>query len=87
MFIFVIVFTDNQLCVPLNQPAILLEALNIVAQYTNNDLYGLSFKNNHIYLEEYLIWIRRLFPDLKVLDLAGNKVIWSILFTFIEKVY
>ncbi|KAE9530486.1 hypothetical protein AGLY_010948 [Aphis glycines] len=65
-------FTDNQLFVPLNQPAVLLAVLNIVAQHT--DLYGLSrLANNHIYLGENLIWIRRLFPDLKVLDLAGNK--------------
>ncbi|KAE9530577.1 hypothetical protein AGLY_011039, partial [Aphis glycines] len=64
-------FTDNQLFVPLNQPAVLLEVLKIVAQYT--DLYGLNLANNHIYLGENLIWIRRLFPDLKVLDLAGNK--------------
>jgi len=85
MFIFVIVFTNNQLFVPLNQPAILLAALNIVAQLT--DLYGLNLANNHIYLGEDLIWIRRLFPDLKVLDLAGNKVMCSIFFTFIEQVY
>lgn len=58
----------------LNVPAIFLSALNIVAQYTKNDLYGLSLRNNHIYDGEVLIWIRRLFPDLKVLDLADNKV-------------
>ncbi|XP_060839178.1 nuclear RNA export factor 1-like [Rhopalosiphum padi] len=66
-------FTDNQLFVPLNRPAVLLAALNIVAQHTKHDLYGLSLENNHIYLGEGLIWIRRLFPELKVLDLAGNK--------------
>ncbi|XP_050053519.1 nuclear RNA export factor 1-like isoform X2 [Aphis gossypii] len=64
-------FTDNQLFVTLNQPAVLLAVLNIVAQHT--DLYSLNLANNHIYLGENLIWIRRLFPDLKVLDLAGNK--------------
>lgn len=51
-----------------------MSALNIVAQHTKNDLYGLSLSDNHIYLGEGLIWIRRLFPDLKVLDLSGNKV-------------
>ncbi|XP_060842102.1 nuclear RNA export factor 1-like isoform X1 [Rhopalosiphum padi] len=66
-------FTDNQLFVPLNRPAVLLAALNIVAQHTKHDLYGLSLENNHIYLGEGLVWIRRLFPELKVLDLAGNK--------------
>uniref|UniRef100_A0A2S2NTW4 Nuclear RNA export factor 1 n=2 Tax=Schizaphis graminum TaxID=13262 RepID=A0A2S2NTW4_SCHGA len=66
-------FTDNQLFVPLNRPAVLLAALNIVAQHTKHDLYGLSLENNHIYLGEGLIWIRRLFPELKVLDLAGNR--------------
>ncbi|XP_025206227.1 nuclear RNA export factor 1-like [Melanaphis sacchari] len=66
-------FTNNQLFVPLNRPAVLLAALNIVAQHTKHDLYGLSLENNHIYLGEGLIWIRRLFPELKVLDLAGNK--------------
>lgn len=60
--------------VPLNRPAVLLAALNIVAQHTKHDLYGLSLENNHIYLGEGLVWIRRLFPELKVLDLAGNKV-------------
>lgn len=74
MFLFVLVFTDNQLFVPLNRPAVLLAALNMVAQHTKHDLYGLSLENNHIYLGEGLIWIRRLFPELKVLDLAGNKV-------------
>lgn len=67
-------FTDNQLFVPLNRPAVLLAALNMVAQHTKHDLYGLSLENNHIYLGEGLVWIRRLFPELKVLDLAGNKV-------------
>ncbi|XP_015373159.1 PREDICTED: nuclear RNA export factor 1-like [Diuraphis noxia] len=66
-------FTNNQLFVPLNRPAVLLAALNMVAQHTKHDLYGLSLENNHIYLGEGLIWIRRLFPELKVLDLAGNK--------------
>lgn len=70
----VLVFTENQLFVPLNRPAVLLAALNMVAQHTKHDLYGLSLENNHIYLGEGLIWIRRLFPELKVLDLAGNKV-------------
>ncbi|KAL4152884.1 hypothetical protein QTP88_000717 [Uroleucon formosanum] len=66
-------FTNNQLFVPLNRPAVLLAALNMVAQHTKHDLYGLSLENNHIYLDEGLIWIRRLFPELKVLNLAGNK--------------
>ncbi|XP_025202678.1 nuclear RNA export factor 1-like [Melanaphis sacchari] len=66
-------FTNNQLFVPLNRPAVLLVALNMAAQHTKHDLYGLSLENNHIYLGEGLIWIRRLFPELKVLDLAGNK--------------
>ncbi|XP_016663786.1 nuclear RNA export factor 1-like [Acyrthosiphon pisum] len=67
------VFTNNQLFVPLNQPAVLLVAINMVAQHTKHDLYGLSLENNHIYLDEGLVWIRRLFPELKVLDFAGNK--------------
>ncbi|KAE9523233.1 hypothetical protein AGLY_016369 [Aphis glycines] len=66
-------FTDNQLFVPLNRPTVLLAALKIVAQHTKHNLYGLSLENNHIYLGEGLVWIRRLFPELKVLDLAGNK--------------
>lgn len=49
-------------------------ALKIVAEYVKHDLYGLSLKNNHIYLDEGLVWIRRLFPGLKVLDLGNNKV-------------
>ncbi|XP_060841874.1 nuclear RNA export factor 1-like [Rhopalosiphum padi] len=67
-------FTNNQLFVPLNQPAILLAALNMAAQHTKHDLYCLSLANNHIYLGEGLTWIRRLFPELKVLDLAANKL-------------
>ncbi|CAI6357453.1 unnamed protein product [Macrosiphum euphorbiae] len=66
-------FTNNQLFVPLNRPAVLLAALNMVAQHTKHDLYSLCLENNHIYLNEGLVWIRRLFPELKVLDLAGNK--------------
>ncbi|CAH1731565.1 unnamed protein product [Aphis gossypii] len=66
-------FTDNQLFVPLNRPTVLLAALKIVAQHTKHNLYGLSLENNHIYLGEGLVWIRRFFPELKVLDLAGNK--------------
>jgi len=80
MIIYVLVFTNNQLFVPLNRPAVLLAALNMVAQHTKHDLYGLSLENNHIYLGEGLIWIRRLFPELKVLDLAGNKVITCFIF-------
>lgn len=79
--IFVLVFTNNQLFVPLNQPAILLAALNMAAQHTKHDLYCLSLANNHIYLGEGLTWIRRLFPELKVLDLAANKVMCCIFFT------
>lgn len=75
MFIFVLVFTNNQLFVPLNRPAVLLTALNMAAQYTKHDLCCLNLANNYIYLGEGLTWIRRLFPELKVLDLAGNKVI------------
>lgn len=67
-------FTEAQLFVSLNHPAVLLAALTIVAHYTKNELYGLSLENNHIYLGQGLMWIRRLFPNLKVLDLAGNKV-------------
>jgi len=81
---FVLVFTNNQLFVPLNRPAVLLAALNMVAQHTKHDLYGLSLENNHIYLGEGLIWIRRLFPELKVLDLAGNKVMCSLFFSLIR---
>ncbi|VVC28362.1 Hypothetical protein CINCED_3A015947 [Cinara cedri] len=66
-------FTEKQLFVTLNRPAVLLVALNIVAQHTKSELFGLSLENNHIYMGEGLIWIRRLFPNLKVLDLAGNK--------------
>lgn len=55
----------------------------MVAQLTKFDLYGLSLENNHIYMGEGLVWIRRLFPDLKVLDLAGNKVTYlKFLFQF-----
>ncbi|XP_022175908.1 nuclear RNA export factor 1-like isoform X2 [Myzus persicae] len=67
-------FTNDQLFVPLNRPAVLLAALNMAAQYTKHDLYCLNLANNCIYLGEGLIWIRRLFPELKVLDLAGNKL-------------
>lgn len=77
---FFLVFTTNQLFVPLNRPAVLLAALNMVAEHTKNDLYGLSLENNHIYLGEGLVWIRRLFPELKVLDLGGNKVMMSYTF-------
>lgn len=84
---FVLVFTNNELFVPLNRPAVLLAALNMVAQHTKHDLYGLSLENNHIYLGEGLIWIRRLFPELKVLDLAGNKVICSTFFIFTGSIY
>jgi len=80
------VFTNNQLFVPLNRPAVLLVALNMVAQHTKNDLYCLNLANNNIYLGEGLTWIRRLFPELKVLDLADNKVICSIFITFIEPI-
>ncbi|XP_060870754.1 nuclear RNA export factor 1 [Metopolophium dirhodum] len=67
-------FTNEQMFVPLNRPAVLLAALNIAAQHTKHDLYGLSLENNHIYLGEGLKWIRRLFPELKVLNLASNKL-------------
>lgn len=69
-------FTENQLFAPLNQPAVLLVALNMVSHYTKCNLYELSLENNHIYLSEGLVWIRRLFPKLTVLDLGGNKVIF-----------
>lgn len=49
-------------------------ALKMGAEYVKHDLYGLSLKKNYIYLSEGLIWIRRLFPELKVLDLSENKV-------------
>lgn len=80
-------FTENQLFVSLNRPAVLLAALNIAAQHTKNDVYCLSLKNNHIYLSEGLLWIRRLFPELKVLDLAGNKVILLIIYRYIHVSY
>ncbi|XP_015373153.1 PREDICTED: nuclear RNA export factor 1-like isoform X2 [Diuraphis noxia] len=67
-------FTNNQLFVPLNRPAILLAALNMAAQYTKHDLYCLNLAKNYIYLGEGLTWIRRLFPELKVLDLSDNKL-------------
>ncbi|XP_050527451.1 nuclear RNA export factor 1-like isoform X2 [Daktulosphaira vitifoliae] len=67
------IFTDNQMFVPLNRPTVLLATLNMIAQQTKHDLYGLSLENNYIYMGEGFIWIRRLFPDLKVLDLSGNK--------------
>ncbi|CAI6365160.1 unnamed protein product [Macrosiphum euphorbiae] len=67
-------FTNNQLFVPLNRPAVLLAALNMAAQYTKHDLYCLNLAKNYIYLGEGLTWIRRLFPELKVLDLADNKL-------------
>ncbi|VVC38388.1 Nuclear transport factor 2,TAP C-terminal (TAP-C) domain,Nuclear transport factor 2, eukaryote,UBA- [Cinara cedri] len=66
-------FIEKQLFVPLNRPAILLAALNIVAEHTKSELFGLSLENNHIYMSEGLVWISRLFPNLKVLDLSGNK--------------
>ncbi|XP_050434890.1 nuclear RNA export factor 1-like [Adelges cooleyi] len=68
------IFIDNQMYAPLNQPTFLLAALNLVAQQEKYDLYGLSLENNLIYLGKGLAWIRRLFPDLKVLNLAGNKL-------------
>lgn len=83
MFIFIIVFTNNQLFVPLNRPAVLLATLNIAAQHTKHNLYHLNLARNNIYLGDGLVWIRRLFPELKVLVLADNKVMCSILFTFI----
>ncbi|XP_016655990.1 nuclear RNA export factor 1 isoform X2 [Acyrthosiphon pisum] len=67
-------FTNNQLFVPLNRPAVLLAALNMAAQYTKHDLCCLNLSKNYIYLGEGLTWIRRLFPELKVLDLADNKL-------------
>lgn len=79
-------FTDNQLFVPLNRPAVLLSALNLAAQLTRYDLYGLSLENNHIYVDEGLVWIRRLFPELKVLNLAGNKVMCFIGFSFVRPI-
>jgi len=63
--------------VSLNQPAVLLAALNMVAQHTKHDLYGLSLENNHVYLGEGLNYLRWLFPKLKVLNLADNKVMCS----------
>ncbi|VVC36819.1 Nuclear transport factor 2,TAP C-terminal (TAP-C) domain,Nuclear transport factor 2, eukaryote,UBA- [Cinara cedri] len=66
-------FIQNQLFVPLNQPAVLLVALNIAAKITKHDLYSLNLENNHIYLGEGLVWIRRLFPKLKTLELADNR--------------
>ncbi|XP_025191697.1 nuclear RNA export factor 1-like [Melanaphis sacchari] len=66
-------FTNNQLFAPLNRPTIFLAVINRAAQYTKHDLYGLSLENNNIYLGEGFIWIRRFFPELKVLDLAENK--------------
>lgn len=68
------VFKENRLFVPLNRPSILLAALNMVVQYIHHDLYSLSLENNHIYLSEGLVWIRRLFPELKELNLAKNKL-------------
>lgn len=68
-------FTENKLFVPLNQPAVFLAALNIIAKHTNHNLYGLSLEKNNIYLNEGLVFIRRLFPELKVLNLADNLVI------------
>lgn len=72
----ILVFTENQLFVPLNRPSVLLATLNIAAQYTKHELRRLSLENNHIYLKEGLVWIRRLFPKLKALDLTGNNVIY-----------
>lgn len=73
-------FTENQLFVPLNRPAVLLATLDIAARHTNHDLYGLSLGNNFMYLGEGIVWIRRLFPQLKVLDLSNNKVMYKIFF-------
>lgn len=74
MIIFVLVFTESQMFVPLNKPSVLLAALNMIAQHTNHDLYGLSLEKNYIYLDDGIVWLRRLFPNLKVLNLAHNKV-------------
>lgn len=67
-------FTENKLFLPLNHPLFFMVALKMGAEYVKHDLYGLSLKKNHIYLNEGFIWIRRLFPELKVLDLGDNKV-------------
>lgn len=67
-------FTENKLFLPLNQPLFLIVALKIGAAYVKHDLHSLSLKKNHIYLSEGLVWIRRLFPELKALDLGDNKV-------------
>lgn len=75
-------FTENQLFVPLNRPAVLLAALNLIAQLTKHNLYSLSLENNNIYLGEGFVCIRRLFPELKELNLAGNKVIYFIFYFF-----
>ncbi|KAE9534786.1 hypothetical protein AGLY_008078 [Aphis glycines] len=67
------IFTDNELFVPLNRPAVLLATLNIAAQHTKHNLNHLNLARNNIYLGDGLVWIRRLFPELKVLVLADNK--------------
>lgn len=60
--------------VSLNRPAVLLASFSIFFECNNGPLYSLSLENNNIYLDEGIVWLRRLFPDLKVLNLAGNKV-------------
>lgn len=70
--------------VPLNQPAFLLVALNMAAEYFQNDLLSMILKNNHIYLSDGIVWLRRLFPGLQLLDLTGNKVtFFSFVFVFL----
>lgn len=82
VFIF-LVFIENELFVPLNRPAVLLVALNIAAQITNHNLYTLNLESNQIYLGEGLVWIRRLFPELKILKLGDNKVMYFKFFLII----
>ncbi|XP_050530876.1 nuclear RNA export factor 1-like isoform X2 [Daktulosphaira vitifoliae] len=69
-----LLLTEHHLYCPLNWPSFLLTVLHLGAQFTKHDLYGLSLEYNNIYLGEGLVWIRRLFPDLKILNLTGNKL-------------
>lgn len=80
MYLCFSVLTEHHLYVPLNWPSFLIAVLHLAAQYTKYDLYALSLEHNNIYLGEGLVWIRRLFPNLKILNLTGNKVIKNFLY-------
>lgn len=79
-FLIFLVFTENHLFVSLNRPSVFLATLNIITKYIKYNLYSLNLENNNIYLKEGIVFIRRLFPELKVLNLSNNLVIYIIFF-------